>query len=160
MSPRTYENIYCSVARSIEIIGERWTMLILRDAFYGIRRFDDFQNSLGIARNILTSRLNGLVEAGIMRKVPYQEHPVRHEYRVTEKGRELVPVITTLLAWGDKWESEDAPIALIHEDCHLATRAKVVCVHCSEELTAFNLSIDPIPQIVQQRHIEARLAKH
>ncbi len=159
MSPRTYENIYCSVARSIEIIGERWTMLILRDAFYGIRRFDDFQNSLGIARNILTSRLNSLVEAGIMRKVPYQDHPVRHEYRMTETGRELLPVITTLIAWGDKWESEDVPIVLMHEDCDHATRAKVVCAHCSEELTAFNLRIDPVPQIVQQRYTEARLAK-
>lgn len=135
-------------------------MLILRDAFYGIRRFDDFQNSLGIARNILTSRLNGLVEADIMRKVPYQEHPTRYEYRVTDKGRELVPVITTLLAWGDKWESEEVPVELIHEDCGHATHAKVVCAHCSEELTAFNLRIDPIPQIVQERVVEARLVKH
>lgn len=133
-------------------------MLILRDAFYGIRRFDDFQSSLGIARNILTSRLNGLVEAGIMRKVPYQEHPVRYEYRVTEKGRDLVPVITTLLAWGDKWESEDVPVALIHEDCGEATHAKVVCDHCSNELTAFNLRIEPVPRIVRERVIEARTA--
>jgi DNA-binding HxlR family transcriptional regulator len=159
MSPRTYEHIDCSVARSIELIGERWTMLILRDAFYGIRRFDEFQNSLGIARNILTSRLNGLVESGIMRKVRYQDHPVRYEYRVTEKGRDLVPVITTLLAWGDKWESDEVPVALIHDDCGHATHAKVVCDHCSQELTAFNLRFDPIPKIVQERVIETRLAK-
>jgi len=134
-------------------------MLILRDAFYGIRRFDDFQSSLGIARNILTSRLKGLVEAGIMRKVPYQTHPLRHEYRVTEKGRDLIPVITTLLAWGDKWESKDVPVTLIHKDCGEAMHAKVVCDHCSKELTAFNLSIDPIPQVVQERVTATRLAK-
>ena len=84
-----YEGQDCSIARALEVVGERWTLLIIRDAFLGLRRFDQFQESLGIARNVLTDRLNRLVEEGILDRVRYNEHPERYEYRLTSKGRDL-----------------------------------------------------------------------
>ncbi|MCQ0007623.1 winged helix-turn-helix transcriptional regulator [Actinomadura madurae] len=87
--PRTYESQNCSIARSLEVVGDRWTLLVIRSAFEGVRRFDDFQDVLGVARNVLTDRLNRLCDEGIMRRVPYQVRPERHEYRLTRKGVEL-----------------------------------------------------------------------
>ncbi len=153
-----YDNLDCSVARTLEHIGERWTFMVLRDAFYGVRRFDDFQASLGIARNILTKRLTKLVEAGIMRKEPYQEHPPRYEYRLTDKGRDLVPILTSLLAWGDKWEADEPPVRLIHTTCGNVMRTNAVCSECGDEINAFNLRLDPVPQIVVERVLQAKLA--
>jgi DNA-binding HxlR family transcriptional regulator len=156
--PGTSPDLHCSVARTLEHIGDRWTSLILRDAFYGVRRFDDFQASLGIARNILAKRLSKLVAAGIMRKELYQEHPPRYEYRLTEKGRDLVPMITALLAWGDKWESEEPPLHLIHTDCGNVMHSRAMCSACGGELTAFNLAVDPLPPIVVERSLRVRHA--
>jgi len=156
-----YENLDCSVARTLEHIGERWTFMVLRDAFYGVRRFDDFQASLGIARNILTKRLTKLVDAGIMRKEPYQEHPPRYEYRLTEKGRDLVPILTSLLAWGDKWETENGPpVRLIHTTCDNVMHTTAVCSECGGETNVFNLRLDPVPQIVVKRGLNTKLATH
>ncbi len=156
-----YDNLDCSVARTLEHIGERWTFMVLRDAFYGVRRFDDFQASLGIARNILTKRLTKLVEAGIMRKERYQEHPSRYEYRLTEKGRDLVPVLTSLLAWGDKWETQnEPPVRLIHTTCDNVMHSRAVCSECGGEINVFNLRLDPVPQIVVERGLETKLAAH
>src|SRR3954462_3449695 len=104
MLHRTYENQVCSAARALEIVGERWTLLILRDALLGIRRFDDFQASLGIARNVLADRLGRLVEAGVLERRPYCERPLRHEYRLTAKSRDLWPVVHALVSWGDRHE--------------------------------------------------------
>jgi len=92
----------CSIARTLEIIGEWWTLLILRDAFLGLSRFEEFQGSLGIARNVLTKRLMTLVHAGIMERQRYQEHPERFEYRLTDSGRDLFPVVVSLIQWGDR----------------------------------------------------------
>jgi len=92
----------CSIAAALDVVGEPWTLLIVRDAFYGVRRFDDFQANLGVARNVLTVRLKKLVEAGIFRRVAYQERPVRHEYRLTDRGAALFPVIVGLKEWGDR----------------------------------------------------------
>ena len=153
-----YDNLDCSVARTLEHIGERWTFLVLRDAFYGVRRFDDFQESLGIARNILAKRLTKLVDAGIMRKELYQEHPPRYEYRLTEKGRDLVPILTSLLAWGDKWETDEPPVRLIHTTCGNVMHSQAVCSACGEEINAFNLRLDPLPPIVVERVLEAKPA--
>ncbi len=154
-----YDNLDCSVARTLEHIGERWTFMVLRDAFYGVRRFDDFQASLGVARNILTKRLTKLVDAGIMRKERYQEHPPRYEYRLTEKGRELVPVLTSLLAWGDKWETEsEPPVRLIHPTCANVLHSQTVCSECGGEINVFNLRLDPVPQIVVERGLGTKLA--
>jgi len=95
---RTYENQNCSIARTLELVGERWSLLIIRDAFLGRRRFDEFRDSLGIASNVLTDRLNRLVEQGIFERVLYSERPERFEYRLTEKGAELRIALQTLLA--------------------------------------------------------------
>src|ERR687885_1434461 len=92
----------CSIARAMEILGERWTFLILREAFYGVRRFSDIQRNLGIARNILSARLQTLVRAGILERRRYQEEPERFEYRLTAAGRDLYPAIITIMRWGDE----------------------------------------------------------
>lgn len=109
MLKRDYQGQNCSVARALEIVGERWTLPIIRDAFLGLRRFEQFQESLGIARNVLTDRLNRLVEEGILERVRYSERPERYEYRLTPKGRELDLAIMALRQWGDKHVSEKPP---------------------------------------------------
>src|SRR3954454_20558053 len=102
MLGRTYDDQVCSVARALEVVGERWTLLIVRDALLGIRRFEDFQRDLGIARNVLTDRLSRLVDLGVLDRVAYSEKPLRHEYRLTEKGLDLWPVVFALGKWGDR----------------------------------------------------------
>jgi DNA-binding HxlR family transcriptional regulator len=103
---RDYLGQNCSIARALEVVGERWTLLIVRDAFLGLRRFEQFQESLGIARNVLTDRLNRLVGEGILERVRYGERPERYEYRLTHKGRELNLALGGLRQWGDKYLSE------------------------------------------------------
>ena len=148
---RIYD-LHCSVARTLEHLGERWTFLIIRDAFYGVRRFDEFQDDLGIARNILSKRLSALVEEGVLRKEPYQDNPVRYEYRLTEKGRDLFPILTAMLAWGDKWESGGRPpIELIHETCGQPMHATSVCSVCNEPIDPFNVMPRPRPHIGSAR---------
>ena len=102
MLNRAYEGQNCSIARALEVVGDRWTLLVIRSAFEGVRRFDDFQDVLGIARNVLTARLNRLVEEGVLERVRYSERPPRDEYRLTAKGRELELARTALRRWGDK----------------------------------------------------------
>ena len=109
MLRRDYEGQNCSIARALEIVGERWTLLIIRDCFLGLRRFEELQQSLGIARNVLTDRLNRLVEEGILERVRYSERPERYEYRLTDKGRELDIALTGLRQWGDKHLSDKPP---------------------------------------------------
>jgi DNA-binding HxlR family transcriptional regulator len=106
---RSYDDQNCSIARTLEIVGERWTLLIIRDAFLGRSRFDEFQESLGIARNVLTDRLNRLVEERILERQRYSERPPRDEYVLTEKGRELRLALTGLRQWGDRYLSEQPP---------------------------------------------------
>lgn len=128
----------CSIARTLDIVGERWTLLVLRDAFNGVRRFDDFAANLPIARNILTGRLGTLVEHGILRRDRYQERPARYEYRLTPKGMELYPVLVALLQWGDRHLSgEDGPpTEIVHRGCGHQAEATVVCTGCGEALAA------------------------
>jgi DNA-binding HxlR family transcriptional regulator len=109
---RDYEGQDCSIARTLEIVGERWTLLIVRDAFLGLRRFDEFHASLGIARNVLSDRLSRLVEEGILERVRYSERPERYEYRLTRKGRELNVALAALRQWGDRHLSEKPPHVL------------------------------------------------
>ena len=109
MLNRDYEGQDCSVARALEIVGERWTLLIIRDAFLGLRRFDQFQASLGIARNVLADRLSRLVQEGILDRVRYNERPERYEYRLTPKGRDLGIALAGLRQWGDKYLSDTPP---------------------------------------------------
>ena len=109
--------VSCSIGRAMEILGERWTFLILRESFYGVRRFSDMQRNLGIARNILSTRLQTLVANGILERRLYQEEPPRHEYRLTEAGRDLYPAIVTLMRWGDRHLSDEPPVVLRHNSC-------------------------------------------
>src|SRR6185295_17175022 len=102
MLRRDYEGQNCSIARALEVVGERWTLLIVRDVFLGKHRFDELQESLAIARNVLTDRLNRLVQEGILERVRYSERPERFEYRLTRKGRELNVALAGLRQWGDK----------------------------------------------------------
>ena len=132
----------CSVARTVDILGDWWTPLVLRDAFAGLRRFDEFQQSLGIGRNVLTQRLNRLVDVGIMAKEPYSEHPPRYEYVLTEQGRAFFPVLAAITAWGDEWldHGDGAPVALRHTTCGQLTIPTVVCSECGQPLVADEIS--------------------
>jgi DNA-binding HxlR family transcriptional regulator len=109
MLKRDYEGQLCSIARSLELVGDRWTLLIVRDLVLGLSRFDEFLESLGVASNVLTDRLNRLVDEGIAQRVPYSERPERFEYRLTAKGRELGLVLLALMQWGDRHISEKPP---------------------------------------------------
>jgi DNA-binding HxlR family transcriptional regulator len=125
----------CSLARSLEVLGDAWTLLIVRDAMYGLRRYDEFQRSLHIARNTLSDRLGKLVDAGIMTKQFYQDNPPRYEYVLTEMGRDYFPVLTAMLAWGDKWldGGTGAPVTLRHHGHAIAPH--VVCTECGNTVT-------------------------
>jgi DNA-binding HxlR family transcriptional regulator len=140
-------DFHCSVARTADVIGEWWTPLIVRDAFYGRRRFEDFQRSLGLARNVLAARLDRLVESGIMERQRYQEHPPRDEYVLTEKGRDLFPVIAAMLAWGDRWTAGEAgpPLLLVHETCGKPGTLRATCDQCGEPLSLANIQAVPGP---------------
>lgn len=136
----------CSVARSLEVIGEWWTPLILRDCFLGVTRFDDFQGRLGIARNVLTDRLEKLVAHGIVRRVPYQQHPPRYDYKLTAKGRDLWLVVAALREWGDRWDAPGgAPIEMVHTTCGEVTHVVPSCSCCGEALSPFELRPRPGP---------------
>ena len=135
MLPRTYDNQACSIARTLEVIGDRWTLLVIRDAFNGVRRFEDFQHDLGVARNVLSDRLNRLVDAGILRREAYQERPVRHEYRLTEMGLGLWPILITTLKWGDAHLAPDGPPVLVrHKECGGDIDQRLHCSRCGAEL--------------------------
>jgi DNA-binding HxlR family transcriptional regulator len=123
----------CTVARTMDLLGDQWTMLVLRDAFRGVRRFDEFQSSLGIARNTLTERLDRLTGAGLLDRVRYQERPARYEYVLTEMGADFFPALAAVVRWGERWL--DGGTTLTH-DCGRATLADVRCAHCGGELTA------------------------
>lgn len=136
----TYETVLargdCSLARAMEVVGERWTFLVLREAFSGVRRFEDMQRHLGIARNVLADRLARLVEHGVLERRPYQARPVRHEYRLTPKGLDLYPALVGLLQWGDRWLSEQVPVELVHRSCGEASGLHLCCAACGEPVGA------------------------
>ena len=135
MLPRTYDNQFCSIARTLEVIGDRWTLLVIRDAFLGVRRFEDFQKSLGVARNVLTDRLNRLVDEGILRRNLYQERPERYEYRLTRKGVELWPAMMTMMKWGDRYlYPEGHPRLVLHKGCGGEIDERLHCSKCGAEL--------------------------
>lgn len=123
----------CTIARSADVLGDGWNLLIIRQACLGARRFDEFRTGLGIGRNILTQHLNRLVDEGLLVRVPYQEHPPRHEYRLTEKGRDVFPILAAMAAWGEKWLTgpEGTPLVLHHTACDHDMVAEVVCDHCA-----------------------------
>src|SRR3954451_19755063 len=129
----------CAIARSSGIVGERWVWVVLRQAFNGARRFEDFQRGIGLARNVLTDKLNTLVDHGILERRRYAEHTSRdlNEYRLTDKGRELFPIYAALMEWGNRWTGLAAPpVELFHKPCGTRVKARVVCSNCGEDLDA------------------------
>ncbi|MGH2807982.1 MAG: winged helix-turn-helix transcriptional regulator [Actinomycetota bacterium] len=146
MTPRELAAMECSVARTLDAIGDRWSLLILRDAFYGVRRFDDFQRDLGVARNILTDRLQKLVAKGVLERRQYEERPPRFEYRLSDRGRDLVGVVLAMMRWGDRWTGDGpAPVTVTHTTCGHVTQPIVSCSECGDELRLGELLADPIP---------------
>ena len=137
----------CTVARSVDVLGDHWNLLLIRQACLGMRRFDDFQAALGIGRNILTQRLARLVDEGIFTKVPYQESPARYEYRLTDKGRDVYPILAAMAAWGERWLTgpEGTPLVLHHTSCDHDMHAVVVCSQCQEPVDVRSVRAKPGP---------------
>lgn len=142
MRRTSFADMTCSLARTLEVVGEWWTLLVLRDLFLGLSRFEDICADLGVATNVLTDRLATLVDHGLIERRAYQDHPPRFEYVLTEKGRDLFPAITALIRWGDRWEAGEAgpPLVLVHNDCGEATEAVVVCSRCARPLNSENIT--------------------
>ncbi|MGB5092737.1 MAG: helix-turn-helix domain-containing protein [Parvibaculum sp.] len=134
----------CSLARTLSVVGDRWTLLILRDCFLRVRRFEHFEQRLGIARHVLADRLRKLTEAGVLAKVAYQERPRRDEYRLTEKGFALYPVLLSLLDWGDRYMSDDKgpPNTRIHKTCGKPMHGVMTCSECGEPVDPRDMSVE------------------
>jgi DNA-binding HxlR family transcriptional regulator len=142
----SFEEMNCSVAQCLEAVGEWWSLLIVRDAFLGVKRFDDFQARLGISRNVLNQRLNRLVDNGIFERVPYQDHPPRAEYRLTDKGRDLWQVVGAMRQWGDRWAAPEGPsLNIRHAACGQVVQAVSVCSHCGEALDVRSVTAEAGP---------------
>jgi DNA-binding HxlR family transcriptional regulator len=136
----------CSIARALEIMGDRWTILILRDVFRGLHRFDEFRRDLDIAKPVLADRLKRLVDAGVLMRVPYQQRPERFEYRLTPMGVELSPALVALMRWGDKWLSGgQAPTVLVHETCGHAFDQGFWCPTCQQTFKPSDIASRPGP---------------
>ena len=131
----------CSIARTLSFLGERWAVLILRELFFGRRRFDEIQAQLGIATNVLSQRLGTLVDEGIVERRRYSDHPERFEYRLTEKGRDLQPVLLALLRWGDQYTAgpKGPPLETLHTECDHVFHVVPTCSYCGEEVDAHNV---------------------
>jgi DNA-binding HxlR family transcriptional regulator len=143
-----YEGQICSIARSLELIGERWSILVIREVFMGHRRFSEMQRSLGVARNILAARLQRLVEEGILERRPYSEHPERHEYFLTEKGLDLWPTMVSLMHWGDRHmpQAGGRPTVLVHKgECGGEIDDRRICTRCGKPLTVREARAVPGP---------------
>ncbi len=149
-------DLTCSVARALSVVGDRWTLVVLRDAFLGVRRFDDFR-AVGLTRHRLADRLKRLVAAGVFERVRYQDRPPRFEYRLTEKGRDLYPVIVSLVRWGDRWMAGEAgpPVELIHRGCGHVITPVLACPDCTEPLTARDMRARPGPALRVHANEEA-----
>jgi len=146
------QQLNCSIARTVSVLGERWTLLVLRQAFLRTRRFEDFQRAMGVSRNVLADRLQKLVEHGILERRLYQERPARYEYRLTQKGRDLYPVIVAVMRWGDRHTAGDEgpPVVLVHERCGHRADPELVCAHCGEEIDAREMRAEPGPGAVRE----------
>jgi DNA-binding HxlR family transcriptional regulator len=142
-----YENQSCSIAGALEVVGERWSLLIVRDVFLGLRRFDELQRHLGIARNVLQARLTRLIEQGVLERSLYQERPPRHEYLLTEKGLDLWPMLVSLMQWGDRHTPPQGGPAVVleHRGCGGTVDEHRVCAKCGTRLKARDALAKPGP---------------
>jgi DNA-binding HxlR family transcriptional regulator len=149
MRRTSFAGMNCSVAGALEIVGEWWTFLVLRDAFLGVRRFEDFQRDLGTTRHRLADRLQKLVRHGLLERARYQSRPARFEYRLTEKGRDLYPVIVSLTRWGDRWMAgkDGAPVELVHKGCGHTIMPALACPECGEPVGARDMLARPGPAL-------------
>ncbi|HXW83683.1 MAG TPA: helix-turn-helix domain-containing protein [Candidatus Binataceae bacterium] len=143
------DTMTCSIARTLSVVGDRWTMLIIRDVFLGIRRFELIQRDLAMTPHRLSDRLRKLVREGILMRVKYQDRPVRFEYRLSEKGVDLYPLLVALLGWGDRWMSGSAgaPVELVHRKCGHAITPMLTCPHCKDAIVAREMSARPGPAL-------------
>jgi len=145
----SYSAENCSIRRSLDIVGERWTLLVLREAFYGVRRFEDFVRSLGCPRDLLSARLGKLIDEGILQREPYREpgRRIRHEYRLTDKGLELYPVLLALMRWGDRWTADPSgpAVEVTHRDCGAPLTVTMGCTRGHGPLTARDAAARPGP---------------
>lgn len=148
---RNFPRDTCSVASTLEVIGERWTMHVLREAFLGIRRFEDFRRNIGVARNILSDRLNTLVNEEILRREQYSEHPPRYEYRLTRKGVDLYGILIELMKWGNRWtpSPDGAGIVLRHRGCGAVIEPVLACPECGEAVHARDIEALPGPAMTK-----------
>ena len=134
----------CSIARTLDVVGEWWTPLILRDVAYGLRRFGELEEDLGVASNVLSDRLETLVREGLLETRPYQLRPERHEYFLTEKGLDLLPALIALMRWGDRWTWDDrGPVRVVHEDCGGDVAVELRCPRCEREVDPAELRAMP-----------------
>jgi len=139
----------CSIARTLSVVGDRWTMLVIRDVFLGIRRFEAIQSDLRITPHRLSDRLHKLVSSGILKRVAYQERPRRWEYRLTEKGIDLYPLIVAMVRWGDRWAAgrEGAPVELVHRPCGHVIEPQLTCPECASEIDPREMTARPGPAL-------------
>ncbi|MGH3078646.1 MAG: winged helix-turn-helix transcriptional regulator [Gaiellaceae bacterium] len=144
---RDFPRDACSMASTLEVIGERWTMHVLRESFLGVRRFEDYRRNIGVARNILSDRLNTLVAEGILRRELYSERPPRYEYRLTRKGIDLHEILIALMKWGNHWSpNPDGPaVVLRHRECGATVEPVLACPDCGEPVHAWDLEALPGP---------------
>jgi DNA-binding HxlR family transcriptional regulator len=142
-----YDNQVCCVASALEVVGERWSLLIVRNVLLGLRRFDEIQAQLGIARNVLHTRLTKLLDEGVLEKRLYQEHPPRYEYRLTDKGLDLWPTIVALMQWGNRYAAPaaGAPVLLAHRGCGGAVDEHRICEVCGARLSVRDVRALPGP---------------
>ncbi|EAQ00926.1 hypothetical protein JNB_12144 [Janibacter sp. HTCC2649] len=142
MQRTNFGDMACSIARTLDVIGEPWSPLVLRDVWVGINRFDQIQADLGISRKVLTERLNHLVEHGILERRQYDPRP-RHEYVLTDKGTELTDVLMVMVGWGDKWLAGDAgpPVLYRHQACGQISHVDLRCAHCGEPMHAGDIDV-------------------
>lgn len=159
MSRKSLQHLECAVANTVEMVNDAWTVLVLRDAFLGVRRFDEFVDDLGIARNVLADRLERLVANGMMETRQYQDRPPRHEYRLTEQGKDLFDVLMTLWSYGERWKPPTDPERqkVIHLACGEEAHAVAHCGHCGQRLTRRDVRIEPPLDVVRDRGDRAAL---
>ena len=147
MKPTSLGDLSCSIARALDVVGDWWTPLIVRDAWFGVTRFDELHTRLGIPRNTLASRLDKLVARGVLERRPYQEQPARFDYVLTDKGRDLYEVLWSLARWGDRWEATalGPPMQVRHRTCGAVIAPALSCPTCGEQLLPADLQPTPGP---------------